>query len=327
MSEYSRSQQKLETMLQKIKLWKELYRVIMKEFDCGIFIFGSTFNGFGGKDCDMDMCLFPHGADGFQDKQKLNIVRRLLRHHCSHFIRGDIELIPAKVPILKFKDREGDLEVDLSVDNPTSIRNTHLLYYYSKCDYRVRPLVLAVKRWAKHHGINEARNQTLSSYTLTLMVLHFLQAATTPRVIPCLHNVYPHIFSSYSDIFSLDYTDTPRFRSENTQAAGDLLVAFFNYYADDKAFNARCDVASVRTGLRLSGRECEEYARCQKIAPGQWSAMVLVEEPFDRTNAARAVCSAVKWKLIQSVFQSTCAFLESTNIKNITFDDFLRSFR
>ena len=47
----------------------------------------------------------------------------------------------------------------------------------------------------------------------------------------------------------------------------------------------------------------QEYARCQKIAPGQWSAMVLVEEPFDRTNAARAVCSAVKWKLIQSVFQ------------------------
>ena len=48
---------------------------------------------------------------------------------------------------------------------------------------RVRPLVVAVKRWAKHHGINEARNQTLSSYALTLMVIHFLQAGVQPPVI------------------------------------------------------------------------------------------------------------------------------------------------
>ena len=31
---------------------------------------------------------------------------------------------------------------------------------------RLRPLVLAVKLWARKHGINEARLQTLSSYTL-----------------------------------------------------------------------------------------------------------------------------------------------------------------
>ena len=42
----------------------------------------------------------------------------------SHFIaggnrwNGGIELIPAKIPILKFKDKFGNLEVDLSVDNP-----------------------------------------------------------------------------------------------------------------------------------------------------------------------------------------------------------------
>lgn len=47
---------------------------------------------------------------------------------------------------------------------------------------RVRPLVLAVKLWAKHHRINEAKNQTLSSYTLTLMVIHYLQSGTSPQV-------------------------------------------------------------------------------------------------------------------------------------------------
>jgi poly(A) RNA polymerase GLD2 len=44
-------------------------------------------------------------------------------------------------------------------------------------DWRVQPLVLVIKSWAKQAEINDARNQTLSSYTLTLMVLHFLQAS------------------------------------------------------------------------------------------------------------------------------------------------------
>ena len=36
------------------------------------------------------------------------------------------------MPILKFFDRHGGLEVDLSVNNPTSIRNTHMLFCYSQ---------------------------------------------------------------------------------------------------------------------------------------------------------------------------------------------------
>ena len=70
------------------------------------------------------------------EKSHLQRVRKLLRRHCGHAVRPDIELIPAKVPILKFRERQGGLEVDLCVNNPTSIRNTHLLYYYSKCDDR-----------------------------------------------------------------------------------------------------------------------------------------------------------------------------------------------
>ena len=38
-------------------------------------------------------------------------------------------------------------------------------------------------------------------------------------------------------------------------------------------------------------------------SPGQWRAKLLVEEPFERTNAARAVCSEEMWQLIRSVFQ------------------------
>ena len=36
-------------------------------------------------------------------------------------------------------------------------------------------MVILVKKWAKTHGINDASQGTLSSYALTLMVIHYLQ--------------------------------------------------------------------------------------------------------------------------------------------------------
>lgn len=46
-------------------------------------------------------------------------------------------LIPAKVPILRLKFMEpfAELAVDLNVNNSVAIRNTHLLYYYSLCEF------------------------------------------------------------------------------------------------------------------------------------------------------------------------------------------------
>ena len=52
-------QQRLATMNQKIALWSEIYRAVRTDIDASLFVFGSTFNGFGAEGCDIDMCLFP----------------------------------------------------------------------------------------------------------------------------------------------------------------------------------------------------------------------------------------------------------------------------
>lgn len=90
-------------------------------------------------------------------------------------LTDDPELILAKVPILKFKDKETGFEIDLNCNNSVGIRNTHLLYSYSRLDWRVRPLVIIVKIWAQVNNINDAKNMTVSSYSWTLMVIHYLQ--------------------------------------------------------------------------------------------------------------------------------------------------------
>jgi len=317
---FNSSQQERRLLDRKIFLWKKLLETLHQEMECGLAVSGSTFNGFGGSGADLDMCLYPHGP-ALSDQHWLSMARTLLRKKCKSFIRGDIQLIKAKVPILKFYDFVGRLEVDLSVNNPTSARNTHLLYCYSQLDYRVRPLVLSIKRWAKNNQINEARLQTLSSYSLSLMVIHYLQAGVTPPVLPCLQKTQPGVFNCVSDIFNLPYTAQP-LPSNNTDPLGKLFVGFFKYYTTPNRFNTHRDVASVREGGKLRREDCEHYSREMRTGPGQWSAHLLIEEPFDRTNAARAVCSLEKWNLIKAVFNATMDRIESKDISSLCLEDF-----
>lgn len=66
-------------------------------------------------------------------------------------------------------------------------------------DWRLRPLVLITKLWAQYHDINNAKNMTISSYSFVLMVIHFLQYAVQPPVLPCLHDLYPEKFTLVID--------------------------------------------------------------------------------------------------------------------------------
>lgn len=120
-------------------------------------------------------------------------------------------------------------------------------------DWRLRPLALVVKIWAQYHGINNAKEMTISSYSLVLMVIHFLQCAVSPPVLPCLHDLHPNKFQ-VSDIFDImaETIDRNWFRlqkhqevksidmheelapwfSQNDQALGELFFQFFQYYTN-----------------------------------------------------------------------------------------------
>lgn len=59
----------------------------------------------------------------------LNAIQSLL---VKNDLVYDSELIFAKVPILKFKDKHSDIEVDLNVNNIVGIRNTQLIKCYTR---------------------------------------------------------------------------------------------------------------------------------------------------------------------------------------------------
>ncbi|CAI9721265.1 Hypothetical predicted protein [Octopus vulgaris] len=281
----------------KMKLRDALYGILQGVFPyCGLYAVGSSMSGFGTNKSDMDLCLMLTREQIDQKCEATEILKLVHKsfRKCS-FITSS-QVIKAKVPILKFWDDISNVECDLNINNSVGIRNTHLLKAYASVDWRVRPLVLFIKYWSRFHDINDARKQTISSYSLGLMVIHYLQYGCSRPVLPVLQKLYPDVFSIKNDISSLRLDeDLPLYESQNTDSLGDLYIGFLKYYALD--FDFKSSAISVRTGTKLPVEE----VKLKVDTPQQWKYLS-IEEPFDLSNTARAVFDADTFTRIRRVF-------------------------
>ena len=67
------------------------------------------------------------------------------------------------------------LSCDISVNNVLAIANSRLIGQYVACDKRLLTLGTIVKAWAANRGINDRSRGTLSSFSLILMLVSFMQ--------------------------------------------------------------------------------------------------------------------------------------------------------
>lgn len=205
------------------------------------------------------------------------------------------------------------------MNNHIGIRNTHLLRCYSDQDWRVRPLVLGVKRWAKFHNINDASQQTLSSYSLTLMTIYYLQSVCRPPVLPVLQKLFPDKFDVDINVSELKLNeDLPTFTSQNTQTLGELFAGFLAYYAK---FKFEYCVISVRTGSIIP-KNClpREMLESENGKYSQWK-YILIEEPFDLSNTARSVFDHFVFRQIVKVFEISASKIAQTKSYECLFGD------
>ncbi|XP_046400117.1 poly(A) RNA polymerase gld-2 homolog A-like isoform X2 [Ischnura elegans] len=313
------NQQSEETFIKKMLLWKCLYVLIKNTFPrYGLYLVGSTMSGFGSDSSDVDMCLLVRYTEMDQRNEAVGHLEQILHYLKQCDFIDSVELIQAKVPILKFRDSRYGLEVDLNCNNSVGIRNTHLLYCYSQLDWRVRPLVLVVKLWAHKHNINDAKNMTISSYSLTLMVINFLQCGVSPPVLPCLHSMYLGKFSPHLDLHRINLMEEMApYNSENTMALGELFLGFLRYYSLD--FDFTQEAVSVRLAARISIEDCRRV-RSYKNDPHQWK-FLCIEEPFDLTNTARSVYDKDVFERVKHVFRSSYLKLKDHKTIDCLFED------
>ncbi|XP_022449687.1 poly(A) RNA polymerase GLD2 isoform X3 [Delphinapterus leucas] len=131
-------QQQVSDLKKKELCRTELQREIQLIFpQSRLFLVGSSLNGFGTRSSDGDLCLVVKEEPCFfqvnQKTEARHILTLVHKHFCTR-LSGYIErpqLIRAKVPIVKFRDKVSCVEFDLNVNNIVGIRNTFLLRTYA----------------------------------------------------------------------------------------------------------------------------------------------------------------------------------------------------
>ncbi|XP_039297324.1 terminal nucleotidyltransferase 4B-like [Nilaparvata lugens] len=81
----------------------------------------------------------------------------------------------ASVPIVKLTDKRTDIKVDISFNMSNGVRSAQLIQYYKKRFPSLAKLVLVLKQFLLERDLNEVFTGGISSYSLILMTISFLQ--------------------------------------------------------------------------------------------------------------------------------------------------------
>ncbi|XP_014218214.1 poly(A) RNA polymerase gld-2 homolog A-like [Copidosoma floridanum] len=300
----------------KILMWIQFGECVMSAFpNYGFYLAGSTFNGFGLKDGDADITFVTHHStpDKWTCISILSTLLATLKEKYRH-LRASEMISAALVPIIKFDDTQFGISVDINCSNTTNIRNTHLLYTYSRVDWRVRPLAVVVKLWAKHHRLRESY---LTSYALMLMLINFLQTVQPP-VLPCLQNLLKDKFKRDQNIQELNFFEKfyIPFTSRNCQTLAELLLGFFSYYKD---FDFARNVISVREGRTIPLQQYKITYYHDMATYSYRYLYIIIEEPFHLANISKTVRFIHEFARIKKIFSSSNDRLSSSKTLDSLF--------
>ncbi|WKX98882.1 hypothetical protein Q1695_014059 [Nippostrongylus brasiliensis] len=210
-------------------------------------IYGSTLNGFGTRSCDVDMSLsFPAGPP--RGKVLMGgvvcpdlVMREVAKALVDYPNARDEQYICAKVPIVRFRGQDMDIEADISYRNDLALHNTQLLRQYCKWDEdRLPTLGIWVKTWAKRCGVGDASKGSLSSYAWILMLVHYLQRTEPIRIMPFLQfgmqNPGESQFVNGWNVDFWKFVDVGQSQRVGISVY-ELFVGFLDYFANHFQYN------------------------------------------------------------------------------------------
>ncbi|NXC47978.1 TUT7 uridylyltransferase, partial [Penelope pileata] len=261
-------------------------------------LFGSSKNGFGFKQSDLDICMT---MDGLETAEGLDCIRiiedlaKVLKKQSG--LRNVLPITTAKVPIVKFFHVRSGLEVDISLYNTLALHNTRLLSSYAAIDPRVKYLCYTMKVFTKMCDIGDASRGSLSSYAYTLMVLYFLQQRNPP-VIPVLQEIYkepkkPEILVDGWNVYFFDKIEELPVVwpdcGKNTESVGQLWLGLLRFYTEE--FDFKEHVICIRRKNLLT------------TFKKQWtSKYIVIEDPFDLNHNLGAGLSRKMTNFIMKAF-------------------------
>lgn len=153
----------------------------------------------------------------------------------------------ASVPIIKLTDRETQVKVDISFNMQSGVQSAELIKQFKR-DYPVLgKLVLVLKQFLLLRDLNEVFTGGISSYSLILMCISFLQ----------LH---------------------PRGIYHDTTNLGVLLLEFFELYG--QSFN----YINIGISIKNGGRYMPKDELQRDMVDGHRPSLLCIEDPLTPGN-------------------------------------------
>ena len=281
--------------------------------------FGSAVTGFWTPESDVDVCIQVSNSQGGKSGTlgALKLLASELRKR-----PGTLTLQPiytGKVPIIKWRyiDRDNSSQkqvaIDVSVNNLLAVRNSELLRTYAQCNEPLmRPLVLGIKLLARSRGMNNRAAGTLSSFSLVLMLISYLQQRR-PTLLPDLQLMAERL-----------KLPAMRIEGKETRFFGDDLSA---RRQEDHASAIKEELTRINRGVNVgiveTGQLFKEFVRFyafeyrggvikvnQNFEFAKPDAKFFVENPFEQGKDVANVTSAGADK-VQDEFKRAYRLLSS----------------
>ncbi|XP_041100637.1 terminal nucleotidyltransferase 4A-like isoform X2 [Polyodon spathula] len=204
-----------------------------------VVIFGSFSTGLYLPTSDIDLVVF-----GKWERPPLQLLEQALRKHNVAEPYSIKVLDKATVPIIKLTDQETEVKVDISFNVETGVKAAQFI---KDCieKYTILPyLIFVLKQFLLQRDLNEVFTGGISSYSLILMAISFLQ-------------LHPRIDA----------------RGPNVNL-GILLIEFFELYG--RHFNY------LKTGIRIKngGAYVAKEEIMKVMTNGYRPSMLCIEDPF-----------------------------------------------
>lgn len=245
-------------------------------------LFGSGGNGLYFPGSDSDVCVY---YSKVPPERSITIYELGVSLRQANWTKNVSIIAHAKIPVVKMTHIKSGLPVDVSIENTIAIENTRLIGLYMDLDSRVKPLAFALKVWCKSRAISHPRDGTLSSYSYTLMLIHYLQR-TYPPVLPNLQSagkaLRPFEHTYEREIIQCFYDENPVFVSKNKQDVAALLLGFFRYYATEFDFDNCC--VNIRHDVR------DPLLKSEKGTRDWGQKRIAIEDPFIEHRNTAVAC-------------------------------------
>ena len=237
--------------------------------------YGSIINNFLTKNGDIDISIVPNNISKDKFIKYLKEIEDELVKEKKYAFRNNNSniYINNRYILLSLTDTETNINIDITVHNLLPVNNSKMIRLYSLYDQRFHIMGLFLKNWVKINNIKGAPNGFLSSYSLLILIIHFLQNIVEPKILPVLQEINKeyHEYKYYNGekelstnfYYEKDFDKIKKYMNiinngkENSSSVIELLVQFFEYYSYKYNLNNHY-LISIKHSKKNIADNCEQ---------------------------------------------------------------------